>query len=226
MSTTIASPGVPGKGFDCSVKVNALQARAFYGAGYRWCARYVRLPNNSAALDIDAAEMAVLLEAGLAVLLVQHVRASAPGSGGWDISKHSGADDAAAAVEHARNAGYPLGAHVFLDLEDILAGPGAGVATKVFAEAWAAAVRAAGYQAGCYVGFDVPLNAQELYLLHGINSYWSDAGHRAVATRGCAIQQGKAATVAGVEIDEDTLLRDLLGELPLLATSQPDAAAA
>ena len=72
---------------------------------------------------------------------------------------------------------------------------------------------------GNYIGYGLPTNAQDLYLLHGVTCYWSDAGHRAVQKRGCAIHQGDSRTVAGVLLDSDTVGVDLLGDLPYFATS-------
>ena len=86
-----------------------------------------------------------------------------------------------------------------------------------FAESWAQAVVDAGYRAGLYCGFDNPLDATDLWLLHNIDTYWSDAGDRVVMNRGCAIHQGKQHVVAGLEIDEDTLAPDLLGGMPKVA---------
>jgi Domain of unknown function (DUF1906) len=212
--TLSVRPATPGKGFDSSTKLTLPQAQALHAAGYSFVCRYVRLPNNTAAADIDARELAMLASVGFEVLLVQHVRD--PGAVGWNPANHSGTEDGMTAATHARLAGYPAGAHIFVDLEGIA---GTAAATKLYAEAWAAAVRSSGYLAGCYVGYRVPLDALGLWLLHGINSYWSDAGHRRVANRGCAINQGDKLTIAGADIDEDVLTIDLLGETPIAAVA-------
>jgi hypothetical protein len=204
---------------DASQKVSAEQAAGLKAVGYVGIVRYVPLPKNGARLDIDASELDWIVEAGLELMLVQHVRESPKGSRGWDPAAHSGTVDGQDAADFAKAAGYPAGAHLWLDLEDI---GGSGLSTIAFAEAWAGAVMAAGFKAGAYVGFDVPLDAQALYDLHGFDSYWSDAGPRAVADRGFAMKQiTPQVVVAGVEIDRDDLQADRHGEVPFVAAAAP-----
>jgi len=203
----------PGSIVDTDVKLSTELVQQIRAAGYLGVARYVPLPNNSPAGDIDAKELASILDGGLGLLLVQHVRKP-----GWNPGAHSGDADAHMALEFARASGYMPSGHIFLDLEGIA---GTGPDTKAFAEAWAAVIAAGGYSAGCYVGYDVPLNAQELYDLHTINSYWSDAGPRAVARRGFAIKQHPEIKIAGVAFDPDTIQVDGCGDTPFwtIATS-------
>jgi hypothetical protein len=182
--------------------------------GYAGVVRYVPLPGNKLDPDIDSKELGSILDAGLALLLVQHVR-----NPKWNPARHPGEIDAAAAIKVANAAGYLPGAHVFLDLEGI---SGNAADTKAFAEAWAAAIVQAGYRAGCYVGYDVPLDAVQLYDLRNIRSYWSDAGTRVVARRGFAMkQQQPSIIIAGVEFDIDTMQPDNLGDTPFWMIAQP-----
>ena len=58
-----------------------------------------------------------------------------------------------------------------------------------------------------------------LYDLPTVTSYWSDAGHREVATRGVATSQGKLITLGGVDFDTDLMAPDLLGDLPMVAAA-------
>jgi Domain of unknown function (DUF1906) len=199
---------------DTDCKLTADLIARVRAAGYRGVGRYVPLPDNKATEDIDAPELAAILAGGLGVLLVQHVRLP-----GWNPAAHSGDADAHTALEFARTAGYALRSHIFLDLEGIA---GTGADTKAFAEAWAAAIAAGGYSAGCYVGYDVPLNAQELYDLPTFDSYWSDAGPRAVARRGFAIKQQAEITIAGVPFDPDTIQVDGRGDTPLWTIAAPE----
>jgi hypothetical protein len=186
--------------------------------GYAGIVRYVPLPSNSVRGDIDATELQAILDAELSLLLVQHVRTP-----GWNPAKCSGKGDALAAIETAKAAGYLPGGHVFLDLEGI---SGTAPDTKAFAEEWAATIVQAGYCAGCYVVYDVPLNAVQLYNLHNFHSYWSDAGPRNVATRGFAIKQKQPTVkIAGVDFDADALRPDNLGDTPfwmMAQTAQPN----
>ena len=192
---------------DTAAKLTEVVIAQVAGAGYRGIARYVPLPGNSAKADIDAVELRAILDAGLALLLVQHVRRP-----GWNPGKCSGENDALAGIKAAREAGYLEGAHIFIDLEGV---EGSAVATRAFAEEWAATVVQAGYRAGCYVGYGVPLSASQLYDLHSIDSYWSDAGPRTVATRGFAIKQRQPGIrIGGVGFDVDVVQPDRLGDTP------------
>jgi hypothetical protein len=175
--------------------------------GYAGVVRYVPLPGVKADNDIDAGELQAIVDGGLAAMLVQHVRYP-----GWNPAMCSGQGDALAAIETAKTAGYLPGGHIFLDLEGI---DGSAADTKVFAEQWGATIVQAGYCAGCYVGYGVPLNAVQLYNLHDFHSYWSDAGPRQVATRGFAMKQkGPAVTIGGIRFDPDTMQPDRLGDMP------------
>lgn len=199
---------------DTSAKLTPEVIAQVAAQGHLGVARYVPLPGVGADHDIDAGELRAILDGGLAVLLVQHVRYP-----GWDPAKQSGKTDALAAIERAAAAQYLAGAHIFLDLEGI---KGTAQGTKAFAEAWAATIVEAGYCAGCYVGYQVPLNAVQLYNLHDFHCYWSDAGPRHVATRGFALNQKQPEVViGGVSFDRNTVQPDRLGDMPLWMIAQP-----
>lgn len=204
----IARLATEGRWCDCSQKPTPAQARALKAANYIGVIRYVPLPNNNAEHDVDSDELAMLVDMGLEVMLVQHVRMP-----GWDPRSHSGMVDGATAAEHARNVGYP-DAHIFLDLEGIKPGTDAA-GVIVYANLWAGRVLQSGFRAGMYVGYDVPLTPTELYEDLSHDSYWKDAGPREVAVRGFSVQQlSPEKVIAGLRIDEDVVVADLLGERP------------
>jgi hypothetical protein len=213
----IAAPAKPGAYVDTSTPVPSATIRALIAAGKLGVWRYVPLPRNSAVLDISAGELSTLCGAGLAVGLVQHVRA-----GLWHPGSHDSHEDGSIAADHATLCGYPAGAHLWLDLESI---GGGGYETTVYAVGWQRAVIEAGYKAGLYVGFAVPLHPDDLYNLPGFDCYWSDAGHRIVATRGCAVQQGAEVVIGGVKFDEDVVTADHLGGVPFMCSSASDSIA-
>ena len=201
---------------DTNQKVSVNLASQVAAIGYKSVIRYLPLPGVDPKGDIDAAEIDAILNAGLAVLLVQHVRFA-----GWNPAKFSGKTDALEAIEFAQAAGYLQGAHIYLDLEGI---SGTSAATKQFAEDWSAAVVQTGFSAGCYVGFNVPLNAVQLYDLHNFHTYWAAPGPRSIATRGFAItQKTPAITIGGVNFDADTLQADKLGDTPFWMVNQAPA---
>jgi hypothetical protein len=197
---------------DTTAKLSAEHIQPLLDADYRGVARYLRLPGLSDVQDIDASELTALVNGGLGVLLVQHVRYP-----GWNPANYAGAVDAAAATVQATAAGYPMGAHIFVDLEGI---SGTAADTAKFANDWADAVVAAGYLAGCYVGYNVPLSPAELYELHRVNSYWSDPGPRKVATRGFAIKQAAQIMISGLKFDPNVVARDNEDETPRWAISE------
>jgi hypothetical protein len=172
-------------------------------------ARYVPLPGNSSAGDISGVEIGCLLDAGLQVLLVQHVRRPP-----WIPMQQSGTVDAGAACRAAELSGYPAGCHLFLDFEGAAGSPGAAFA---YCCEWGKETRSQGYLAGLYVGYSALMSPQELYDLPDFTSYWSDAGPRQVAVRGFAIRQHQPeVTIAGVNFDPDTVEPDAKGELPIV----------
>jgi Domain of unknown function (DUF1906) len=212
----ISAPARCGLWLDTDMPCSASVCAEVRARGYEGIIRYVPLPGNRGDLDISALERDNIIAADLQCGLVQHVR-----YGTWIPSQHSGSRDAEAACEAACGAGYPNGCHLFLDFESM---GGTADGAIEFAFAWQETVITAGYRAGLYVGFGVPLSPQQLYDLHGFDCYFSDAAGRSVERRGCAIRQGREVKIAGVTFDEDTVQRDLLGGLPFVAS--PDSLAA
>lgn len=215
-----AQPATVGRWFDTSYKLTLTTARALKAMGYVGAIRYVPLPGLPVGDDVDATELLMLTQGvGLQVMLVQHPRRP-----GWDPTVHDGYTDGHVAGWMAFRAGYPTGAQLWCDFEGPVKGTTAATA-KAFIEGHARAVREAftlsgltvSFRSGLYCGFQDPLTPEQLYLLHGVTSYWSDDGHRVVATRGTAVQQGLQVTAAGIPIDPDDLRADLLGEVPYAA---------
>jgi hypothetical protein len=209
----IARPATPGLYYDASVRLHESSARALLDAGCAGVFRYVPLPRNSASGDVTADEIQLLTGLGLEVGLVQHVR-NPP----WDPRQHRGGDDGACAADYAKLVGYHVDCHLWCDFEGSMTGTPSSAAIE-YVTGWAAEVVAAGFRAGLYCGYDDPLSPVELYALHGVTSYWSDAGHRKVSTRGVAISQGPEMTIAGVRVDPDQVAPDLLGDLPLVCAA-------
>ena len=212
----IVQRATPCLAVDTAAKLDGATIQAVRAANYACLIRYVNLPGVSPQRDIDAAELSAILDAGLALMLVQHVRYP-----GWDPARASGVTDANAAIETARNARYRRGAHLYVDLEGI---NGTAAATIQFANDWASTVVAAGYLAGAYIGYNVPLSPEQIYDLHLVTSYWSDQGPRKVATRGFAIKQHAQIKLHGVDFDPDTIQNDLEGETPAWMIAGPPIA--
>lgn len=212
--TLIAAPARIGNFLDTDVPLSDAVIADVVANGYQGIYRYVALPGNSPRNDISPGEIERICAAGLQVGLVQHPRAPKNN----DLSRTTGYGDAHAAVDAALAADYPLGCHLALDLEGITDHfPATSAALCIqWATDWQSVVRAAGLKAQLYLGYAVPLDADQAYELPGFDSYWSDIGHRKVATRGCAMVQAAGCMIHGIEFDRNVLAEDLLREVPWL----------
>lgn len=222
--TDIVAASLPNDvwGIDLSAKLDAdvirrVVAQPVLGHPISFVWRYVRLPDNNPAEDIDRAELEAWLDAGVAVLLVQHCR-----GGVWQAFGTRGSKDGAAAASHAALAGYPQGAHLALDLESVA---NAGDDVVSHCNEWSALVRAAGYEPCVYVGFDCGLTPDRLFHDLTAERYWSDFGAREVSVRSFCCKQFAQTTIAGVPVDPDHAYTDLLGGVLVGATRGPQSAA-
>jgi len=221
--TLVSVPAIAGLAFDTDQDVTPQQADELWSYGFRTAFLYVPLPGlKPGPGDATAAKVTMLASKGWQLSWVQHPRLPQ-----WDPTAHDGAHDAEVAYQYAASCGFPDGIHGWQDLE----GPKDGTTTaalKKFVEDFAGRLavlsgplpdgRAPG---AVYVGYGLPFDAQDLYLLHGVTCYWSDAGHRSVQKRGCAVHQGSVAVVADTKLDRDTVGHDLLGDVPYVATLTP-----
>ena len=203
-------------GVDTDARLTAQSARQLRAATYKghpieFVVRYVSIGGESGA-DLTAAEVAAILDAGLALLVVQHVRIP-----GWLPSTAMGSSDGSHAATNAAAIGYPKGCHLVVDLEGVLVGTPADVVIG-YVNAWALAVRAAGYRAMLYVGYDTMLTPGQLYELPYVEAYWSDFGERQVAVRGfCMKQLSGTVALPGVPfpVDPDKIMADNKGDYPV-----------
>lgn len=217
MSTPQVCGSRPGVGFDCDSKISEEAAVGLFQAGFQSATRYVPLPGNSGAGDIDASEATLILNAGIDLRLIQHVRTP-----GWIPNVTLGTLDARAAVMAAQAAGYQPGATLWCDVEGV-SGAAAASTLVGYLTSWASATLAAGYKAGLYVGAGVPLTSMQLFKLYGFDQYWRGANVKLdVATRGYAVTQlWTPVTMFGVELDVDITAPDMLGGLPFEMSSWP-----
>ena len=113
---TIEAAGGGLRGFDTNSVVTARMAADFFARGFRFCVRYVSRVAKQGADDLSTSEAIDLLNAGLAVMPVQHVRTA-----GWLPSAELGASDGVHAAYHAFVTGFPAGVNVWCDLEGVSA---------------------------------------------------------------------------------------------------------
>jgi hypothetical protein len=200
------------KGVDTITPFTAQLAAQFKGAGYSFVVRYL------GAITTD--EMSAILEAGLGLLAVGYSRRP-----GWHPSASEGAADGAAAVLHARQVGLPESMSLYCDLEGPASSTTAGDCIA-YVNAWAEPVQAAGYVAGLYVGYGIPLTPQQLYHDLLVTGYWHSCSRvQDVAVRGYQmIQQAPCnQTVLGIKVDVDLIQVDKNGDTPQWLIAVEDA---
>ena len=105
-----APPGV--HGFDANSVLNHRICEVAKARGFEFCIRYVSRQDVQPVGDLSDAEANVILDAGLALMVVQHV---APEN--WSPSQALGTRNGKNAAKHARQIGFPDGVNVWLDLE-------------------------------------------------------------------------------------------------------------
>lgn len=198
-----AASSVPG--FDCDAVLSANLARQFFSQGYRFCLRYVA--RAQASLNLSAQEATDILNAGLALMAVQHVRAP-----GWSPNQALGQQDGQEAAVMVQGIGFPLGVSVWCDLEEVNA---AAQAQDVMAycRTWHQAVRAAGYSPGLYVGAGALLSGQQLFDLP-FQHYWRSASRVPdIPNRGYQlVQLSPTIQLNGILVDVDVAVPDVQGD--------------
>jgi glycoside hydrolase-like protein len=200
-------------GFDWNGKLTLAQAKQFYNKGYRFCIRYVsRTPGThqsnltSGAPDLALEETQDILNAGLALMVVQHVDKS-----GWQPTMSLGKTygDNAAAI--AASAGVLQGTNVWLDLEDIPNGTNQSDIID-YCNTWSDSVIAGGYEPGIYVGFNVWLSPDELFFKLKFKHYWRAAGDiPQISHRGYQLFQHVDKTPDG-QLDRNVAVNDAFGD--------------
>ena len=198
-----AASSVPG--FDCDAVLSAALAQRFFSQGYRFCVRY--LARTHASLNLSEQEAADILNSGLALMPVQHVRAP-----GWLPDQTLGQQDGQEAVSLAQTIGFPDRVNVWCDLEEVNAGAKAQDVID-YCRAWHHAVRAAGYSPGLYVGAGTLLTGQQLFGLP-FQHYWrSSSSVPDLPIRGYQlIQFSPTIQLNGISVDLDVALPDNRGD--------------
>jgi hypothetical protein len=210
------------KGFDANTPISASVAAAFYAKGYRFCVRYVGR-TAMASYDLTSTEAKAILNAGLALMVVQHVL-----NPGWSPTESLGQQYGANAAKFTKQIGVPAGVNLWCDLECVANGTAASDVIA-YCNSWAAQVSAAGYVPGLYVGYEPGLSSQQLYDDLQIDHYWGAYnidGDDIPAVRGLQLQQkvGTGGTIGGVSTesyDDDVTMTDGKGGSALWLTLAP-----
>jgi len=195
-----STPSVPG--FDSDTIITAAVAQQFYAGGYKFCLRYLSLRSESPQ-DLTTQEATDILNSGLALMPVQHVRKP-----GWSPTASLGQEDGQNAASNAQDVGFPAGVNVWCDLEGV--GGGASPQDVIdYCQAWYTAVDSAGFVPGLYVGDSAQLSGQQLFDL-SFQHYWkSQSRVPAIPNRGYQlIQFLPSVTAYGIAIDMDITQTD------------------
>jgi len=205
---------VGAQGFDYNAPISGGQAAALKAAGMDFAIRYVPLNAADKAGHITGLELQVLLTSGLAVILVQNVD-----DPGWLPTAALGLAHGSYAASYAKAIGYPTGGPIYCDLE--MVSPSSASADVIaYLNSWMDEVSSAGFIGGLYVGYQPGLTAGQLYSDIKTKSYWAAYNYDdGVATRGFQIIQHVQKSIAGLEVDPDTIQVDELGDLPVWVTN-------
>jgi Domain of unknown function (DUF1906) len=210
------------RGIDCDTKLTAVNAAALKQSGVDFVMRYLPLANNPHGNDLDAAETAIILAAGLGLGAVQHTRRAAT----FTPNAYVGDLDGLAMTAGAHGAALPTGMHLFYDME----GPSAQTTAAncaAYDAAWCAVVARAGFICGGYFGDDLPLNGGQLYLLK-VKLYWKSGSQVAEpAICGWAMRQQTPLDqrLDGLGVDLDAVTVDALRRFPLCLFADDGAVA-
>jgi hypothetical protein len=218
-------PGV--RGFDCYSPLTPKIAAAFKAAQFDFVCRYVWRESHN-KFDLSYNEADLILDAGLHLVIVQHVHPDSEKPSGWTPTEALGLRYGDTAVMHAELIGLPAGPNVFVDWEGVARQTPKQVCVD-FNNNWHSRLAAAGYVPGMYVGFGAVLNASELYRLLRTTHYWGAYNVQTKPSlRGYQIQQGEQPRErpAGVPrdffFDVDTVQLDGLRGLPIALTRAVD----
>lgn len=195
------------KGFDADTVVSASQAAYFNSNGYSFCIRYLSLGNGQQSGDLSYNEACNILNAGLALSAVQHVR-----NAGWNPSASLGNTYGENAASNASSIGLLSGMNIWCDLEGVASGTPAQNVID-YCNAWYNAVYDAGFIPGIYVGANCILNGNQLYDLK-FQHYWKSLSNvPSVPQRGYQlIQSLEQSLIDGLSIDNDLTQNDEKGD--------------
>jgi hypothetical protein len=207
-------------GCDTAAYIDPRYHEPLKAAGYHYCLRYLRRDRHvndkpdlsGGVVSLSKRELGELLAAGLDVGLVQFYSNAAPSEKRGD---HVGRN----AAWNAHQLGAPSGVTLWLDLEWSTTAPAASD-SLAYANAWAAAVAAHGYEAGVYVGANCGLTGDQLWSLPQVRHYWKSASMVPwVPHRGFQLLQSLPVRVHGLMIDQDISVLDDKGDRWHLVTA-------
>jgi hypothetical protein len=214
-----APPGL--HGIDTNTVLDDRHCRTAKVRGFSFCLRYVSRAEREQTHDLHEAEARTILNAGLALMPVQHVARA-----GWSPTKNLGSTYGRNAAAHVREIGFPPGVNVWLDLEGVKSSS-SHAAVIEYCNAWIAEVELAGFVPGVYIGARAILTGDEIFWRLRARHFWKsgsrvpDIPHRGYQLIQKIIRNDK---IDGVEIDRNLTVNDNFEQSVLwLASKQFDA---
>jgi glycoside hydrolase-like protein len=221
LSGNVTSASVGQRGFDTASQVTQATLQAAKEGGYTFAIRYVRRVPASAepwveTSSLTESEAQMILGAGLALMAVQYVESA----DSWLPSGDKGTANGQTGAAYAQSIGLPAGINLWCDLEGV-SSSAAWTDVDAYCRNWYAAVEAAGYVPGLYVGWSPGLNPQQLEDLP-FQHYWRSYNlndDQVPATRGTQMsQESQPNTLPDLDpgsFDEDVVTGDTLGGVPM-----------
>lgn len=205
------------RGWDCNAVIGASEARLMKAADFEFAVRYVKR-DRPHSWDVSQNEVLSLLNAGLGVMLVQHVAPT-----GWRPNASLGMIYGDTAADEAHKVGLPFGVNLWCDLEGVQSGSSHDDVIA-YCNEWHEAVERKGYKPGLYVGDQCGLTPKELYRNLRFTHYWGAYNlnsDEVPAVRGLQMKQHPKPAPAdrvpvAFEYQTDTIMRDRLGNSPTL----------
>jgi hypothetical protein len=213
MVVKVATAGM--QGADINSVLSEPQCTELKASGLDFVLRYAPRQLYTYRYNLTNPEMLRILNAGLALMVVQHVN---PGE--WSPTEELGKSYGQYMADFlAKTVQVPQGVSVWLDLE--MVNKWSGVSDIInYCTEWYNAVKAAGYVPGLYVGYQSGLTPNELYLKLPFKAYWKAYNYDdGVATRGFQMIQHTQQTLNGIPYDPNTIQADNLGDLPMLLSA-------
>ena len=206
----IVTPAPPGlHGFDTNGVLGDASCRAAKARGFSFCLRYVSRGERPSASDLSEWEAGTILDAGLALMPIQHVARD-----GWSPSKALGTVYGRNAAAHTLSIGFPPGINVWLDLEGVKPATSHRVVID-YCNAWFAEVGSAGFSPGVYIGARAVLTSEEIFWRLQTTHFWrSGSKVPDIPHRGYQMIQKiiKGDKIGSIEIDRNLTVTDNFGQ--------------
>lgn len=186
------------KGIDTNELIDGY-TQSLLDEGYEFAIRYIaREGEVGVDNDLTISEAEAILNAGLKLMLVQHVESDTS----WTPTPEKGTSYGKNAGRLAKELGFPEGVNIFLDLESVSMSVSSSTVID-YCTNWYNEVDSAGFSPGIYVGANPGISQTELSNLP-FTYYWKSASDVPTPDSGWdLIQTSITGSVNGLPVDID-----------------------